>query len=205
MSSWMRVPIRNSSAAIFLAALALVLLPLAALGVTALVWHFRTPNRTEYVAKNNEILRRMPRPAGAREIARQVSPKEDSLGEQLSHTVGYWDRRLVRRPTNVFGRRRGIAVQGAARPLARAVMDGRRHAHCLLRSERRYRRTRHHWDEATCRRDKEDVRAHDRPRRRQLRLTATVRRVRSGDIAERWRTPVVSRGSSSGQRSGAAQ
>jgi hypothetical protein len=86
----MRVPIRNASAAIFLAALALVLLPLAALGVTALVWHFRTPNRTEYVAKNNEILRRMPRPAGAREIARQVSPKEDSLGEQLSHTVGYW-------------------------------------------------------------------------------------------------------------------
>ena len=32
----------------------------------------------------------MPRPAGAREIARQVSPKEDSWGEQLSHTVGYW-------------------------------------------------------------------------------------------------------------------
>jgi hypothetical protein len=58
--------------------------------VTALVWHFRTPNRTEYVAKNDAILRRMPRPAGAREIARDVSPKEDSWGEQPSHTVGYW-------------------------------------------------------------------------------------------------------------------
>jgi hypothetical protein len=72
------------------AALAVVLLLLAAVGVTALVWHFRAPNRTEYVAKNSEILRRMPRPAGAREIARQVTPKENSWGEQLSHTVGYW-------------------------------------------------------------------------------------------------------------------
>jgi hypothetical protein len=75
------------------AALALVLLLLllvVVVGVMALVWHFRAPNRTEYVAENNEILRRMPRPTGAREIAREVSPKEDSWGEQLSHTVGYW-------------------------------------------------------------------------------------------------------------------
>jgi hypothetical protein len=90
MSSWMRVAIPKALAAILLAALALVLLLLAAVGVTALVWHVRAPNRTEYVAKNNETLRTMPRPAGAREIARQVSPKEDSWGEQLSHTVGYW-------------------------------------------------------------------------------------------------------------------
>ena len=86
----MRVPIAKASAAILFAALAVVLLLLAAVGVTALVWHFRAPNRTEYVAKNSEILRRMPRPAGAREIARQVTPKENSWGEQLSHTVGYW-------------------------------------------------------------------------------------------------------------------
>jgi hypothetical protein len=72
------------------AALAVVLLLLAAVGVTALVWHLRAPNRTEYVARNSEILRRMPRPAGAREIAREVTPKEDSWGEQLSHTIGYW-------------------------------------------------------------------------------------------------------------------
>jgi hypothetical protein len=31
----------------------------------------------------------MPRPAGAREIAREVTPKKDSWGAQLSHTVGY--------------------------------------------------------------------------------------------------------------------
>jgi hypothetical protein len=85
-----RVPIRKASAAILFAALALVLLPVVVLGVTALVWHLRTPNRTEYIAKNNAILRTMPRPAGARELAREVSPKEDSWGEQLSHTVGYW-------------------------------------------------------------------------------------------------------------------
>jgi hypothetical protein len=85
----MRIPIAKASAAILFAALAIVLLLLAAVGVTALVWHFRAPNRTEYVAKNSEILRRMPRPAGAREIARQVTPNENSWGEQLSHTVGY--------------------------------------------------------------------------------------------------------------------
>jgi hypothetical protein len=86
----MRAPIRKASAAISFAALALVLLLALVLGVTALVWHLGTPNRTDYVAKNNAILGTMPRPAGAREVAREVSPKEDSWGEQLSHTVGYW-------------------------------------------------------------------------------------------------------------------
>jgi hypothetical protein len=86
----MRLPISKTLAAILLAALAVVLLLCAAVGVTALVWRFHAPNRTEYVAKNSEILRGMPRPPGAREIAREVSPKEDSWGEQLSHTVGYW-------------------------------------------------------------------------------------------------------------------
>jgi hypothetical protein len=85
----MKAPIAKASAAVLFVALALVLLLLAVVGVTALVWHLRAPNRTEYVAKNNEILRRMPRPAGAREIAREVTPKKDSWGEQLSHTVGY--------------------------------------------------------------------------------------------------------------------
>jgi hypothetical protein len=85
----MKAPIAKASAAVLFVALALVLLLLAVVGVTALVWHLRAPNRTEYVAKNNEILRRMPRRAGAREIAREVTPKEDSWGEQLSHTVGY--------------------------------------------------------------------------------------------------------------------
>jgi hypothetical protein len=86
----MRLPIAKAPAAILFSALVVILLPLAAVGVAELVWHLRAPNRTEYVAKNSKVLRMMPRPAGAREIARQVSPKEDSWGEQLSHTVGYW-------------------------------------------------------------------------------------------------------------------
>jgi hypothetical protein len=60
-----------------------------AVAITLLVLYFRGPDRDTYLAKNERIVRSLPRPRGAHEVGRQMLSNEESWGEQFSHVVGY--------------------------------------------------------------------------------------------------------------------
>jgi hypothetical protein len=85
----MRSQITTAFTALVVGVSGLTLLFFVVIGVVVLLWHLRTPDRKSYAAKNDRIVRGLPRTPGAREVARGVTKTEDSWGEQLSHTVGY--------------------------------------------------------------------------------------------------------------------
>jgi hypothetical protein len=61
-----------------------------AVSIVFAVRFFRGPDRGDYLAENDRIVRALPLPRGARETTRQILRNEDTVfGEQLSHTVGY--------------------------------------------------------------------------------------------------------------------
>jgi len=85
----MRNALTTALTALVVGVSGLVLLFFVVIGVVVLVWDFRTPDRKSYAAKNDRIVRGLPRMPGAREVAHEVTKTEKSWGEQFSHTVGY--------------------------------------------------------------------------------------------------------------------
>lgn len=60
------------------------------IGAVFVVGFFRGPDRADYLAKNEQVVRSLPLPRGAHETTRQILRNEDTVfGEQLSHPVGY--------------------------------------------------------------------------------------------------------------------